>query len=566
MNALDDEFDVVVLGSGAAGLTTATVAAHLGMKVLLAEKEHQFGGSTALSGGVVWIPNNPEMHKLGMSDSVEAARSYLTKVLGNKIRYDLVDAFLANGPDMVTFMHKHTELRLISRPIAPDYYPELDGASPGGRALDPQIFDGRRLGKLFSRLRWPIKEFLVFGGMMVGRREIDQLLGSMRSPQNFAVSAKMILQFLAQKLSHGRGTRLIAGNSLAAQLLKSASDAGVELRNEVQIDALESESGRINAVRVTYGGKQQVWRAKLGIVLAGGGSAANLKTMSEILQTPEQHYTMAPKSSTGGLQKLAVLHGAVIDDAVVDPANFSPVSVMKDAGKEIRFPHLFLDRAKPGLIAVNQAGRRFVDEASSYHQFVQGMLADSSLSVPAWLVCDARFLRKYGMGLVRPGIGSRKRFLDTKYLMTGKTIAELAQAIGVPAGPLESEIEKHNRYAIDGHDPDFGKGSNIYDRHLGDAANGPNPCLGPISAAPFYAIKVYPGDIGSTQGLRTDANARVLNADGHPINGLYACGNDMNSVMAGTYPGAGITLGPALTFGYIIANTLNRERQNKPQI
>ena len=555
------EVDVVVLGSGAAGLSAAAVAARGGAKVVLAEKEHCFGGSTAISGGVVWIPCNPLMDQLGMQDSKRAAKAYLSQVLGNRIRHDLIDAFLDHGPDMVRFMHDHTELRLVPRVHAPDYHPDFHGASMGGRTLDPQVYDGRRLGTWFSALRWPLKEFLVFGGMMVGRKEIDQLLNTLNSPGNFLTTAGMVARFARERAFHGRGTRLMQGDALAAQLLKSALDAGAELWSGARVTAIEREAGRVKLVRLKHRGRDIQIRARRGVVLAGGGAAADSAGMRPHLATPDLHFSMAPSGNTGDLQRLAVGLGAVIDGDVVDPANYAPVSILRErSGREIRFPHLFLDRAKPGLIAVNGEGRRFVNEATSYHRFVQGMLGDPSGAVPAWLVCDTAFLRRYGMGLVRPGLGLRRPFIDAGYLFTGRTLSELARAIGVPEATLAEEVERHNQYARAGHDPDFGKGGNPYDRHQGDPEHKPNPCLGTIMRSPFYAVKIYPGDIGSTRGLLTDASARVLDNSGAPIAGLYACGNDMNSVMAGTYPAAGITLGPALTFGYIIGRALSTDR------
>ncbi|PXW52497.1 FAD binding domain-containing protein [Chelatococcus asaccharovorans] len=563
-SALETEVDVVVLGSGAAGLAAAVVAAKSGAKVLLLEKADVFGGSTAISGGVVWIPCNALMSGVGISDSKEQARAYLGKVLGNKIRWDLVDAFLDNGPDMVDFMHAHTELRLIPREHAPDYYPDIEGASTGGRSLDPQIYDGRKLGKWFAKLKRPIPQFMVFGGMMVGRKEIDQLLGTFDSPKNFLATARLLALYARERVSYGRGARLLQGNSLAAQLLKSAIDAGVELWSDCRIDQIELVEGRAGRVTLNRQGQAQSVRARSGIVLAGGGAAADAAGMRAHLSWPDHHFSMAPQTNTGELQKLAVALGASIDDAVVDPVNYAPVSVFREGSREIRFPHLFLDRAKPGLIAVNARGRRFVDEATSYHNFVRAMIAQpDGAAVPAWLVCDAAFLRQYGMGLVRPGIGSRKRYLAAGYLRKGATIAELARSIGVPEEALTEEISRHNRFAAAGHDPDHGKGGNAYDLHQGDPRHSPNPCLGPINRAPFYAVAVYPGDIGSTRGLITDDQGRVLDRERRPIRGLYACGNEMNSPMAGTYPGAGITLGPALTFGYIVGRSLGLQTRSR---
>lgn len=550
-------YDVVVLGSGAGGLAAATVAATEGARVLLIEKEPVFGGGTAISGGVVWIPVNPDMGKLGISDSRDAARRYLDQVIGNRIRSDLVDAFLENGPEMVSYMHERSALRLIPREVAPDYYTDVEGGVHGARSMDPKVYDGRKLGKWFGKLRPPLPSFMVLGGM-VGRKEIGHLLGTFKSAGNFVDTVRLVSSFLRDRVTHGRGTRLLAGNALAAQLLQSAIDAGVTLWSDTKVTGLGMEDGRVARVELVREGAPQTIAVGRGVVLAGGGSPANEELTREYLATPDHHYTMAPKGNRGDLQALAVGLGARIEDNVADPANYTPVSLYRDArGQVERFPHLFLDRAKPGLIAVAANGRRFVDEATSYHRFVQGMLGvPDGKAIPAWLICDAAFLKRYGMGLVRPGIPAYGKYLKSGYLKRGRTVAELAAAIGVPAAGLEEEVRRHNEFAQSGVDPDFGKGGNPYDEHQGDLEHKPNPCLGPIATAPYYAVAVYPGDIGSTRGLVTDAGARVLDGEGRPIPGLYACGNDMNSVMSGTYPAAGITLGPALTFGYMIGREL----------
>ena len=244
------------------------------------------------------------------------------------------------------------------------------------------------------------------------------------------------------------------------------------------------------------------------------------------------------------------------------PAFWAPVSVLRgEDGSETVFPHLIMDRQKPGLMAVNSAGRRFVNEATSYHEFVAGMhrAQEETPCIPGWLICDAAFLKKYGMGLVRPGGVSLKRFIASGYLLEARTLQALAEKIGVPEAALADSAARMNEAATRGEDPDFGRGVSAYDRYLGDPLHGPNPCLGPIETAPFYAVAVWPGDIGTAAGLRTDAHTRALNAAGEPIPGLYVCGNDMASIMSGTYPAAGITLGPGLTFGYIAGKEVARE-------
>lgn len=558
MMGIPSTVDVIVLGSGAAGLSAAIVARHYGADVLMLERASVFGGSSAISGGVVWIPCNPLMESVGHKDTPEAAREYIASVTGNRFRPDLVDAFIENGAAMVQFMHDHSALRFVPRAVAPDYYPDRPGALAGGRSLDPQIYDGRRLGPWFARLRPPIREFLVLGGMMVNSRDIAHLMGTLRSPGDFRASSRLVLGYLAQRLRHPRGTRLVQGNSLVAQLLKSAVDTGVRMMSACDVTGLGNATGRADTVRFIHAGKEHIVTARRGIVLAGGGAPASADYVRKYTRTPDTHFTMAPAENSGGLLRLALDLGAQLAEDVVDPVNYAPVSLHRKAdGTVVRFPHLFLDRAKPGLIAVNTGGRRFVDEASSYHNFVNHMLDGAAGgTVPAWLICDERFLRKYGMGLVRPGIYPRKPYLDSGYLRKAATVEDLARSIGVPPEALAQTVSRHNGFAKTGVDEDFGKGSNIYDRYLGDANVVPNPCLAPIETAPFYAVQVFPGDIGTTVGLRTDGAARVLGRNGDPVAGLYAVGNDMNSVMSGTYPGSGITLGPALTFGYIAGRAL----------
>lgn len=564
----DEEHDVVIVGSGAGGMAAALTAAHHGLDVVVIEKTDAIGGSTAVSGGAVWIPLNPHSREVGVEDSREAVLTYLRAILGNRLRGDMIEAFLDAGPRMVSFMEAHTALRFIPRAVSPDYQSELDGASSGGRTIDPAPFDGRELGKQFNLLRTPIREFLVFGGMMVGRKDIDTLLGIRSSWANFRDATKLLVRFGLDRLSYPRGTRLLMGNALAARLLKSALDRGIPLRTSTAAVKLLLDGPRVVGLEVRCDGRVSRIGARRGVVLATGGFPANASMQADLLPHADQHYSMAPSSNSGDGLRLACEAGAAVETDNIGNAFWTPVSVMRDKdGREIRFPHLILDRQKPGVIAVNQAGRRFVNEATSYHEFVEAMQRahETEPTIPAYLVCDADFLRNYGLGLVRPAARSLSRFLDSGYLVSGSSIAELARRLGVDAAALADSVAQMNRAAASGHDPAFGKGSTAYNRYLGDPAHLPNPCLGPIEKAPFYAVRVFPGDIGTAAGLKTDPKARVLNGDGHPIAGLFAAGNDMNSIMAGAYPGAGITLGPALTFGYIAGLQLANATQDEMQ-
>lgn len=553
----DREADLLVVGSGAAGLSAAIVAASLGLKPLVLEKTDLLGGSTAISGGVVWIAENRGMAEAGAADPPGAARRYLEQVVGDRMRSDLIDAYIHAGKSMVDFFNAETAVKLVPRMYAPDYQSELEGASPGGRALDPIQFDGRRLGRWFDRLRPPLKQMTIFDGMMVNRADIDHLQGALRRVRSLRHSVAILGRYARDRLRFRRGTRLLAGNALAAALLRSALDRDVAIETGADVIGLIKQDGAITGLTVRIGGKMLRVRARKGVVLAAGGGAANVEIRRSSVRHADVHQSMAPEANVGDALRMAAQIGAVIEEGNVNPVFLAPVSVNVDrVGRETLFPHLILDRQKPGLIAVNAAGHRFVNEADSYHDFVEGMYRDGpdGPAVPAWLIADARFVARYGLGLVRPRPFLKRAVLSSGYLIEAPTIRALAVRIGVPGDALEATVEQANRAAATGVDEAFGKGSTGYNRYLGDPVHKPNPCLGPIKSGPFYGVKVWPGDIGATRGIRTDGRARVLEKDGNPIPGLYACGNDMNSIMGGTYPAGGITLGPAMTFGYIAAH------------
>ncbi|CAM2156816.1 3-oxosteroid 1-dehydrogenase [Pararobbsia alpina] len=560
---MENEYDVIVVGSGAAGLSAALTCKIAGLSVVVLEKTEYFGGSTAVSGGAVWIPENPLMASVGHTDSRERAITYLRQTVGSALRPEMMDAYLSYGPAMVRFFDAHTSLKFIPRAVSPDYKPELEGASTGGRTIDPAPFDGRELGEAFNLLRPPLPSFLALGGMMVNRKDIDALLNLHRSWSNFSHATSLVARYLRDRLKWRRGTRLLLGNALAARLLKSALDKRIDMHRNIEIAELITEAGlnagRVSGVRIRQGAQDRVIKARRAVVLATGGFPQNSALRAALIPHAAVHRSMSPSGNTGDGMTLARQIGGRLEQGNAGAAFWAPVSILRGAdGKETVFPHLITDRQKPGLIAVNSAGQRFANEASSYHDFVDSMHREHEKTpcIPAWLICDSTFLKRYGLGLVRPRTGNVQRFIDSKYLYRGDSIEALAGAIGVPAAALKQSVIKINRAAADGHDAEFRRGESAYDRYLGDASHTPNPCIGAIETGPFYAVQVWPGDIGSATGLRVDSHARVLDAQDCPIEGLFACGNDMNSVMGGTYPAAGITLGPALTFGYIAGRTI----------
>lgn len=551
-----ETFDLVVVGSGAAGLSAALTAHHLGLSVVVLEKTQHFGGSTAVSGGATWIPNNPHQVAAGKAEPPEQALDYLRAEVGNHANPALWDAFLAAGPRMVAFMEAHTLLKFGMRTLAPDYHPDQPGGALGFRVLDPQDFDGRALGRNLHRLRPPIREFTIFGGMMVGRADLPHLFNLTRRPASALHAARILARHLKDRLVHGRSTRLVMGAAMAGRLAASCLDRGIEIRTETPARSLIVESGRVTGVQTDAG----AIAARAGVVLAGGGvpHAPALDARLRPHKAEAGHWSMSPEGNAGDGAAMAQAIGAQLGEGNAEPLFYAPVSLIPQPdGSNRPFPHLFLDRAKPGVIAVDGSGRRFVNESASYHDFVQAMLgrgADHAPEGAVWLLADHRAIRRYGLGAVRPFPAPLGAHLRSGYLRRGESIQALARATGLPAEGLAATLARFNAEARQGKDTAFGKGSTAYNRYLGDAAHLPNPCLAPLESPPFYAIRLYPGDIGAATGLQIDTQARVLGGDGLPVAGLFACGSEANSIMGGTYPGAGITLGPGLTFGFIAAH------------
>lgn len=555
-----DEYDLIVAGSGAAGLSAACTAAAQGKRVLVLEASDRVGGTTAISGGMVWIPANQKMLAAGLVDDPANAREYLRQTVAGSEADPRMQAFVRRGDEAVRFLEANTSLRLQPVRRYPDYYPDVPGATSGGRVLEPVTFDGSVLGSDFALLRDPLPEFLLFGGMMVSREDLPVLRRVFRSPRAVWHAAKLTARYLLQRMRFHRGTTLVLGNALAARLLKSARDLGVEIRTQTAVSDLLVRGGSVIGVRTRESGAAAELGARCGVVLAAGGISHHPALRRDYVPAAAGDTSAAfgvPGATAGA--HLAASAGAALSQPAGDAdsalAFWVPVSkfLRKDGSPGV-FPHTVTDRAKPGLIAVNKGGHRFVNEAVSYHEFVRAQLRDPGRNVPAWLVCDSRFLWKYGIGKVRPFTLSTAEDEKSGYLKRAPTLPELATAIGVPPAEFTQTLRKYNEGAARGLDPEFGRGSNIYQRHLGDADQQPNPCVAPIERGPFYAIAVHPADLGMAAGVLTDENARVLREDGEAIPGLYACGNDMHSVMNGAYPGPGITLGPALVFGFIAAS------------
>lgn len=426
-------------------------------------------------------------------------------------------------------------------------------------------FDGRALGARVKDLAPPLPELTVFGMMLGSGPEIRHFMRTFRSLESFVFVVRRLTRHALDVIRHGRGMTLTNGNALAGRLAKAAMDLGVPVWLSSPVTRLLVEHDGVKGAFVDRDGKATLVRARHGVVLACGGFPHDVARRARLFPhapTGAEHHTPSPRANTGDGLRLAESVGAFVDTTLSHAAAWVPTSVtQRPDGSQGVMPH-FIDRAKPGVIAVTQQGRRFTNEGDSYHDFVQAMVAacraEGAKEVSAWLLCDHRTLRQYGLGCVAPFPMPIGRHLRSGYLRRGRTPPDLARQIGVPANALEETLQRFNEAARRGEDPDFGKGSKAYNRYQGDAAHGPNPCVAAIEHGPFYAIRLVVGDIGTFAGLRTDEHTRVLDESDKPIPGLYAVGNDAASIMGGNYPGAGITLGPALTFGYICGSRVGQ--------
>jgi len=553
---LAELYDLIVLGGGAGGLTAALVAALEGQRVLLIEKNAQVGGTSARSSGTVWIPDNPQMREQGVRDDAGLAMQYLDALVGDRAPRGLRRAFLAAGPELIAYLRARTDIEFRPYPHAPDYRQDMPGAALGWRPLEPAEFDGRKLGPRFKEIGWPIPELTLFNGMMITRGEATRLLKALTDWEAFRLGARLVARYAMDRLRHPRGTRLVLGNALVAMLYRQAIERGVTILLNGVVSKLSREGGRVSGVIVgREGGSTQV-RARRGVVLAGGGFPANAEWRERYLPSPAPRYTPAFDGCTGETISLALSIGASLGPAGEDNGFWFPSSVAtRKDGSTAVYPHIVLDRAKPGLVAVNAAGRRFVNEAVSYHEFTRAMYRAHRrvACIPAYLVCDRAFVWKHGLGMIRPRTPFLGRYIESGYLIVAGTIRELAVRIGADPEGLAETVRRNNDDARAGIDTEFGKGGNAYDRAGGDAEHRPNPCLGAIERPPFCAVAVLPTPLATSLGLLTNASAQVLDREGNPLEGLYACGNDMHSIFGGEYPGAGAQLAQAMVFAYLAA-------------
>ena len=546
MSDSDYATDVVVVGSGG-GLCGAVTAATNGLKTLVIEKQALLGGSTAMSGGVLWLPNNPLMEAEGVPDSLEEALAYFESVVGDAgpASSDARRvAYVTEGANMVRFL-QGLGMRFVRCEGYSDYYADVAGIRGGsvrGRSIEPVVTDGRELGPWCDKLMPGITASL---GIVMLTGEAAKLQLIKRSPRAVGVAVRVGLRTFAGRIK--REARLSNGAALIAQTLKVALGKDVAVWTDTGLVDLIVENGRVAGVVANRNGETVRIRARHAVLLSSGGFARNAEMRRRYSKQPNAaEWTIANPGDTGEAIEVAIRHGAAVD--LMDDAWWNPASVRPDGNVSLHSG----DRSKPGSIIVDRAGRRYFNEAMSYMEAGRQMYAHNSDggSVPSWLIMDARHRRRYLFGL-QPSRKVPDEWLSSGYLKRADTLAELARACGIDPVGLTETVERFNTHARQGTDPDFHRGDGAHERYQGDYTNKPNPCLGPLDKPPFYAVELYPGDVGTSGGLLCDEFARVLDTSQDAIPGLYAAGNCTASVMGRTYPGAGASIGASFVFSYI---------------
>ncbi|MBO9650837.1 MAG: FAD-dependent oxidoreductase [Variovorax sp.] len=554
------EYDLLVVGSGAAGLACAITATKRGLDVMVIEKEPVFGGTTALSGGVLWIPLAPHGRKQNPADTREAVREYLMQETGRFFDAAAVDTFLDNGPKMVEFFERETEMKFVQT-LYPDYHCDEPGGAQIGRSILAAPYDIRGLGKDMQRLKPPLKT-ITFIGMMFNSSNADlkHFFRATKSLTSFLYVARRLATHMKELLLYRRGINVTSGNALAARLAKSALDLGIPIETSTPARKVLMEDGHAVGLQVEGPGGVRTIRARRGVVLACGGFPHDVQRIAKAyphVARGGEHLSPTPVGNTGDGVAMAEAAGGMADIRFADSAAWMPVSRVPYANGEFGvFPHL-LDRYKPGVIGVLRNGKRFTNESNSYHDVGAAMIraCAGQKETAMWLVVDKTALAKYGLGYVKPAPMPLGAHLRSGYLIKGRTLSELAQRAGIDPAGLEATVRDYNAGgAAQGQDPAFDRGRTAFNRYLADPERQPNPCVAPIETGPFYAVKVVMGDLGTFDGIRTSPVGEVLKRDGSPIAGLYAVGNDRASMMGGNYPGAGITHGPNMTFAYVAAN------------
>ncbi|MET8447715.1 3-oxosteroid 1-dehydrogenase [Streptomyces sp. NPDC005209] len=538
-------YDVVVIGAGAAGMTAALTAAKQGLSCVVVEKAATFGGSAARSGAGIWIPNNPVLLAAGVPDTPAKASAYLAAVVGSDVPASRQQAFLAHGPGMIAFVMANSPLRFRWMEGYSDYYPELPGGLPGGRSIEPDQLDGNLLGGELAHLNPAY--LAVPAGMVVFSADYKWLALAAVNVKGAAVAAECLARGTKAALLGQKP--LTMGQSLAAGLRKGLLDAQVPVWLNTPLTDLYTENGAVTGAVVTRDGAAGLVRARRAVVVGSGGFEHNAAMRARYQRQPiGTEWTVGAKENTGDGIRAGERVGGALD--LMDDAWWGPAVPLPGQAY-----FCLAERTLPGGLMVNAAGRRFVNEAAPYSDVVHTMYDRNPTDpdIPAWLVVDQNYRNRYLFRDVAPTLPFPDDWYSSRAAHKAWSWDALASAIGVPAGALRSTVDRFNSQALSGKDPDFHRGDSAYDHYYTDPIVLPDSCLAPLWLPPYYAFRIVPGDLGTKGGLVTDARARVLRADGSVIRGLYAAGNASAAVMGHSYAGAGSTIGPAMTFGYIAA-------------
>jgi 3-oxosteroid 1-dehydrogenase len=548
------EYDVVVVGSGAAGMVAALTAAHQGLSTVVVEKAPHYGGSTARSGGGVWIPNNEILKRDGVKDTPEAARTYLHKIIGDVVPAEKIDTYLDRSPEMLSFVLKHSPLKLCWVPGYSDYYPETPGGKPTGRSVEPKPFNAKKLGVDEKGLEPPYGKVPM--NMVVMQQDYVRLNQLKRHPRGVLRSLKVGVRSV---WANATGKNLVGmGRALIAPLRIGLQQAGVPVQLNTALTDLYVEDGVVRGVYVVdprdTSAEPQLIRARRAVILGSGGFEHNEQMRVKYQRAPiTTEWTVGAVANTGDGILAAEKQGAALE--FMEDSWWGPTVPLVDS------PWFALsERNSPGSIIVNMAGKRFMNESMPYveachHMYggEYGQGAGPGENIPAWLIFDQQYRDRFIFAGLQPGQRIPKKWLDSGVIVKADTLEELAAKTGLPADAFAATIDRFNGFARSGVDEDFHRGESAYDRYYGDPTNKPNPNLGEIKHGPYYAAKMVPGDLGTKGGVRTDLVGRVLRDDDSVIEGLYAAGNVSSPVMGHTYPGPGGTIGPAMTFGYLAA-------------
>ncbi len=549
----DREYDVVVVGSGAAGMTAALTAAHNGLSVVLLEKAPYYGGSTARSGGGVWIPGNKALRDTGGPDDREEARRYLHSIIGDVVPAERIDTYIDRGAEALDFVLANSPLEMEWVKGYSDYYPEAPGGRAGGRSCEPKPFNAMILGDERFNIHPPYSKAPL--NVAVTQADFVRLNLIRRHPKGMLRALRVGVRTYWAKFT--RKHLMVMGQAIIAGMRKGLMDANVPVLLDTPMTKLVMEDGKVTGVEATHNGETVRFTARHGVVLGSGGFEHNAEMRAKYQREPiTTEWTTGAATNTGDGILAGMDAGAAIgfmEDAWWGPTIFK-------GGK----PWFALsERNLPGSIMINSKGERFGNESAPYVEAVHTMYGGEygqgegpGENIPTWLVFDQRYRNRYMFASLQPGLKFPSRWMENDLIVKAATLQELAEKIGVPADKLAATVERFNKFAESGKDEDYNRGDSQYDRYYGDPTVKPNPCLAALVQGPFYAAKMVPGDLGTKGGLVADTAARVLREDGTPIDGLYASGNVSTPVMGHTYAGPGATIGPAIAFGYLAVHDI----------